>query len=146
MTKSIHAKNIVLYADDDVDDLMIVTEAFAKHTKDVELITAQDGIEALEYLNNLTSLDPLPCLIILDINMSKLNGKETLVKIRELSRFKEMPIVLFSTSSAESDKKFAASYNAGFMTKPIEMLQMEKIIHQFLDHCEEEVKKKVKLN
>lgn len=143
MTKNSPLKNIVFYADDDPDDLQLVKEAFEKYAKDVEVITAQDGEEALSILNRLTPLDPLPCLIILDVNMPRLNGKETLKMIRSKEIFKDIPIVLFTTSSLPLDSSFAQYYNAGFITKPLTMRQMDVITDQFISHCADEVRKKL---
>jgi CheY-like chemotaxis protein len=142
MTKSL-PKNIVLYADDDPDDLMLVKDAFSRYSQSIEVVTASDGIEALSYLKNLSSFDTTPCLIILDINMPRLNGKEALKDIRSMKRFEDIPVVLFTTSSQPTDKTFASTYNAGFLKKPIDISQMEIITDQFIQHCAEEVRKKI---
>lgn len=144
MTKSITPKNIVLYADDDVDDLELVQDAFAKYSRDVEVITARDGKEALRILQKLSPLDPKPCLIILDVNMPVMDGKEALVRIREMDAFGDVPVVLFTTSSMPIDKNFARQFNAGFITKPLDIKQMELITEQFIDHCTDEIKKKIR--
>jgi CheY-like chemotaxis protein len=144
MTKSISPRNIVLYADDDIDDLELVISSFDRYTNNVEVITFRDGTEIVEYLDKLTSLDPHPCLIILDINMPLLNGKDTLVKIRKMPGFESVPVVLFSTSSQPTDGVFAKKYNAGFVTKPLEHAQMRVITDQFIDHCSDEIKKNIR--
>lgn len=144
MTKSITPKNIVLYADDDPDDLQLVQEAFAEYAKDVEVITVEDGRQALTYLKSLSDADALPCLIILDVNMPNLDGKQVLSKLRGMERFKEVPVVLFTTSSLPSDKSFATAFNAGFITKPLNLKQMELITDQFIENCVEEVRKKIR--
>jgi hypothetical protein len=51
--------------------------------------------------------------------------------------------VLFTTSSSQIDKDFAIKYNAGFITKPLNMHQMEMITDQFIDHCSDEIRKKI---
>lgn len=144
MTKSITPKNVVLYADDDPDDLELVQDAFAKYTNNVEVVSFTDGISALSYLQSLSSFDPSPCLIILDVNMPVLNGKETLVKLRQMEEFESIPVVLFTTSSQPHDKNFASRYKAGFITKPLDVKQMELITDQFIDHCTEEIKTKIR--
>ena len=144
MTKSISPRNIVLYADDDIDDLELVISSFEQYSNNVEVITFRDGTEILEYLNKRTSLDPTPCLIILDINMPLLNGKEALVKIRNMPGYESVPVVLFSTSSQPSDGTFAKKYNAGFMTKPLEHAQMRIITDQFIDHCNDDIRKNIR--
>ncbi|MEJ7912424.1 MAG: response regulator [Chitinophagaceae bacterium] len=135
MTPPLPPKHIVLYADDDADDLLLVEEAFADYGWDVDLKTWSNGADVLNYLNNMPVTEPAPCLIILDINMPKMSGKETLVKIRQLSRFANVPVIFFTTSSMQRDKDFAASYEAGLLTKPIDINGMEGIINRFLTQC-----------
>lgn len=144
MTKFTAPKNIVVYADDDQDDIELVEDAFKQFANNVEVITFPDGSQALSYLRNLTDADPMPCLIILDINMPVLNGKETLVRLRQLHRFDDVPVVIFTTSSMPVDKQFAEHNKAGFITKPLGLEQMEMITREFIDHCTEETKKKIK--
>lgn len=144
MTKSISPRNIVLYADDDEDDLQLVQEAFSRYSLNVEVVTAKDGSEAISYLKNLSEFDPTPCLILLDINMPRMSGKETLIMLRQFHRFEAVPVILFTTSSLPMDKAFAARYKAGFVTKPINLRQMDVITGQFIDHCTEEIQKNIR--
>src|SRR5215210_2495178 len=120
MTQTIPPTHLVLYADDDADDIKFVEESFSETTNNIELIITYNGLDLLKYLESLNHFDPDPCLIILDVNMPKLNGKETLLKIRQMERFRNIPVVLFTTSSAEYDKMFAKKNNAGFVTKPLD--------------------------
>lgn len=136
-------KNIVLYADDDIDDLQFIKEAFCHHSDSVELVTVADGLEAVVYLKNIPVNQQTPCLIILDINMPRMDGKEALKTIREMKRFEEVPAILFTTSSQHKDKEFAQNYNAGFLTKPIDYNQLDLIAGQFIEHCTNEIKKKL---
>lgn len=144
MTRSLPPKNIVVYADDDSDDLELVQDAFAQYAKNVEVVSFKDGVTALSYLQGLTKLDPLPCLVILDINMPVLNGKEVLVRLRQLEPFESVPVVLFTTSSQPQDRSFANRYGAGFVTKPLDAKQMQIITDQFIDHCAEEIRNKIR--
>ena len=104
MTHYTTPKNIVIYADDDQDDIELVEEAFKHYASNVDVITFKDGSQALSYLRNLSDEDPVPCLIILDINMPVLNGKETLTRLRQINRYTEIPVVLFTTSSMPIDR------------------------------------------
>jgi len=144
MLKSATPKNIVFYADDDADDLELVQEAFDKYTNNVEVVTANDGVQALSYLQSLSDHTSAPCLIILDINMPVLNGKDVLRKIKEMPPLASVPVVLFTTSSSPLDKEFAKKYNAGFITKPLDVSQMEIITELFIDHCTDEIKKNIR--
>jgi CheY-like chemotaxis protein len=138
MSNQTQQKNVVFYADDDIDDLDIIKEAFLKFTDSVRLETAVDGIEALSMLERFATEGIKPCLIILDINMPRLNGRETLLKLRSLTHFRDTPVILFTTSSQNSDKQFALKHNAGFITKPINVSQLDVIINTFINHCGKE--------
>ena len=144
MTKLPSPKNIVLYADDDPDDLELVQDAFFRYAQNVDVVTAGDGMRVLSFLRNLGKEDPAPCLIILDINMPGLNGKETLRQLRTIERFESVPVVLFTTSSMPADRTYAQQFNAGFVTKPLDLAQMEVITELFIDHCTDEIKKNIR--
>lgn len=134
MPSSPRPKSTILYADDDIDDLQLVSDAFEPYKANVDIIDFPNGARLLNFLRNLDD-DSLPCLIVLDINMPILNGKESLVKLREESRFSDIPVILFTTSSQPRDIDFALSYNARMITKPIHEKQMIKIADMFLQHC-----------
>ncbi len=143
MTQSLPPKSIVLYADDDQDDLELIQEAFKDYYQNIDLITFEDGIALLNYIEQLTPLQPMPCLVILDVNMPGLDGKKTLVHLRTIEEFKEVPAVLFSTSTLPSEMAFAKQFNAGFVTKPLHTPQIALIVQKLLDHCTDEVKKRI---
>lgn len=136
--------NTILYADDDLDDLQLVQEAFSTYSPNVKLITAKDGVEALSYLFDLKEEDRLPCLIILDINMPRMSGKEVLVKLRQTPDFTDVPVVLFTTSSLPSDVDFSQKYKAGFLTKPVDIRQMDEITAKFIESCSEEARDSIR--
>ncbi len=144
MSKPFPPNNIIVYADDDPDDLQLLSDSFHQYSDRVELLTFCDGIQALTYLQNISPNEPLPCLIILDVNMPRLDGKELLKQLRQHKRFAKVPVVLFTTSSLESDKDFALKHNAGFLTKPIDMRQMEIITDQFIDHCTDDIREEIR--
>jgi CheY-like chemotaxis protein len=144
MTQTNTRKHVVLYADDDPDDLMLVKEAFDRYADNVEVVTTTDGEQALSYLASLDHFEPAPCLIILDINMPRLDGKEALKKLRTLPRYADIPVVLFTTSSYTLDREFARQHKAGFITKPLDVRQIESIADQFVQHCTDEIKKNIR--
>lgn len=141
MTQSLPPKSLVLYADDDPEDIELVSEAFHAYSQNVELLTFNDGVDLLNYVKSVNSFQASPCLFIIDINMPRLNGKETLVRLRKHEEFAEVPAVLFSTSTMPADAVFAQNYNAGFVTKPLHTDQVHQIIDQIIEHCSDEVKK-----
>jgi len=144
MTQSLPPKSLVLYADDDPEDIELVSEAFQSYAQNVELLTFSDGIELLNFIETIDPFHASPCLFILDINMPRLDGKETLRRLRRLESFSEVPAVLFSTSSLPADASFAKNFNAGFVTKPLHTNQVHMIIDEIIDHCSDEVKKNIR--
>jgi CheY-like chemotaxis protein len=75
--------------------------------------------------------------------MPLLNGQETLKAIRTMEKFKDTPVIFFTTSSFGLDKAFARKNKVGFITKPLDVHQMELITEQFLEYCTDEVKQKL---
>jgi CheY-like chemotaxis protein len=144
MTKSTPPKNIVVYADDDPDDIQLVLDSFSRYSTNVEVLTFRDGLQTLSYLQNISGIDSLPCLIILDINMPRLDGKETLIRIRQIEELVETPVVMFTTSFFPLDPTFAEEYKAGLIKKPLDVRQMELITDQFIEFCTEDIKKRIR--
>jgi CheY-like chemotaxis protein len=140
MTKSLPAKSLVLYADDDPDDLDLVKEAFRQYSRSIQLVCFTDGIQLLDYLSDAAAPGALPCLIILDINMPQMDGKRVLSKLRSMQGFEDVPVVLFSTSTLPSEQAFATSFNAGFITKPLNEDQMYQLVDKMVEHCQNDVK------
>ncbi|HUS01102.1 MAG TPA: response regulator [Chitinophagaceae bacterium] len=141
MPESSPKKHIVVYADDDLDDIDLVKEAFHKYTQNVELVVFRNGEDALIYLLSMEA--EFPCLVILDINMPLMGGLEVLSTIRNMKAFDDTPIILFTTSSQQFEKNYAKKYKAGFITKPIDYRQMQYITDTFIEHCSEDIKKKI---
>ena len=115
--------NILLVEDDEVD-IMNVQRAFRKNNINNPLFIARNGLEALEMLR--TSKIPKPHVIILDINMPKMNGLEFLQILRSDENLKRISVFVMTTSNEDSDKINAYNLNvAGYILKP---LSFEKFI------------------
>jgi CheY-like chemotaxis protein len=134
MSFSAHTHTI-LYAEDDLDDLFMIRQAFEQFDGATTLVHANNGFEALEQLNKGKENKHLPCLIILDINMPGMNGREALIRIRQSEDFREIPVVLFTTSSSELDKAFARKWGAEFITKPLVYSELEQLAKRFVTLC-----------
>jgi CheY-like chemotaxis protein len=116
--------NILLVEDDEVD-IMNVKRAFKKNNIQNPLFVAHNGEEALEMLSD-ESIVPLPKIIILDINMPKMNGIEFLKVMRQDEKLKNISVFVMTTSNEDSDKINAYNLNvAGYILKP---LSFEKFI------------------
>jgi len=135
-----HSEHLIVYADDDLDDIGMFQDYFDNLGK-IKILPASDGLDALQILDRLKSEKMKPCLIILDINMPLLNGKDTLLKIKSDEELKNVPVVLFSTSKNPADKTFAESNDVDFISKPLSYKEIELIANQFIDRCNFEINK-----
>jgi CheY-like chemotaxis protein len=129
-------ENTILWADDDVDDLLLMREILLKHRKSYNIVEVKNGKEALDYLQKAQEDARLPSLIILDINMPVLDGKETLSIIKRTSAFQSIPVVVFTTSSSELDKLFCKKLDTEMITKPPDYKSLEKIVLKLLKFCD----------
>ncbi len=114
--------NILLVDDDDVD-VMNVRRAFKKNNILNPLYTAGNGLEALALLRGEGGLEPIPKdrrLVLLDLNMPKMNGIEFLRELRADPQLSATPVVVLTTSDAERDKVEAYNLHAaGYLLKPV---------------------------
>lgn len=131
-------KHTIVYAEDDLDDLFILRQAFERHDH-IDVLHAPDGKTALVMLEEMVSVNTLPCLVILDINMPVMNGREALQAIRRHDDLQKLPVVLFSTSNSQADRIFAENHEAMLITKPVEFSNLERIVEQFISRCNFEI-------
>ena len=131
------AKRLILYAEDDADDRFVFEESFSHLKDEVAISLFNDGLELIKHLTR--DHDVNPSLIVLDINMPRLDGKDTLRILRDLPLYSKTPVVLLTTSSLPVDAFFAKLFNAAFITKPMDEREMNAIAKELLSYCEEKV-------
>lgn len=128
--------NILLVEDDEVD-IMNVKRAFKKNKIKNPLFIARNGEEALDLLrgsNGVQPLNPIPKIILLDLNMPKMGGIEFLTELRRDPVFKSISVFVMTTSNEESDKLAAYNLNvAGYILKPLSFESFVKAI-SILNH------------
>jgi CheY-like chemotaxis protein len=108
----------ILYVDDDRDDCVMLMESFAANTSNTDVVHMPDGEEAALYLDSVQK-EALPSLIILDLNMPKWDGRQTLRYIRSQPRLSGIPVVILSTSQSKLDKEVCTRLGANsYMEKP----------------------------
>lgn len=123
---------VILCVDDDADDQLMVFETIKEINPEARIATAINGLEALHFLSNAKKTEELPCLIIMDINMPLMDGKETVARIKKEPRYAGIPIVLFTTSSSQLDRTFCEQYNIPFVTKPLSPKELYTVIKGIL--------------
>ncbi|GLU52729.1 hypothetical protein Dfri01_21900 [Dyadobacter frigoris] len=110
-TKTVHL------ADDDEDDRMLFKEALQEANPEVKVVEAQNGKELIENIKNADDLDDT--VIVVDMNMPKMNGIETIKAIRDDLQLSDVPAVMLSTSNNPELKKKAMEAGAtDYFTKP----------------------------
>ena len=137
-------KHTLVYIDDDEDDLLMVQQAFSTYQQSIEVRTFNSGKDGYSYLLSLEQRGSKPCLVLLDLNMPAMSGRELLPILRAIPFFEDVPVVLFTTSSSQHDYRFALQYDAGFLTKPMTFQQMDVIADQFLSYCTPSVKEHIR--
>jgi two-component system response regulator len=123
MTTPAVLKNIeILLVEDSQSDVIITREAFKEAKLLNTLHVVNDGVQALEFLRQqgIYASAPRPDLILLDLNLPRKNGREILAEVKEDPKFRTIPIVILTTSSADEDivKAYALHANC-YVVKPI---------------------------
>ena len=129
-------KPVVLYVDDDDEDRLLLADAIDMVAPDYEMKMASDGPEALKYLDN--HRHELPCLLILDLNMPGLNGKEIIEIVRNEKGLTQLAIVAFTTSSNPQDRLECQKYGVDMITKPITFTELKETVKLLLSYCNTE--------
>lgn len=107
---------IIFYADDDAEDCELFTEALREIDPEAKAIIAGDGREALAFLENTADL---PDYIFLDINMPLVDGKQCLIEIKRNMRLKDIPVIMYSTTSDTNEIRQYYKLGAhDFLIKP----------------------------
>ena len=122
------SKKPILLVEDDEVDVMTVRRALRDLEVDNTLMVAGDGEDALEILRD--PRRPQPCIILLDLNMPRMNGLEFLRVVRRENHARGVPIVVLTTSRQDRDIVDGFELNvAGFMVKPVDYQRFVEVIH-----------------
>lgn len=135
MTNTKSSNKTILWADDDPDDLMLMQDIIKEYKHQYHIIEVPNGREALKYLQQCKQADRFPCLVILDMNMPILDGKETLAQIKKDEIYSGIPVVMFTTSNSDIDKLFCKKYNVELITKPPEYTKVQNALSKMLSYC-----------
>lgn len=126
-------KPVLLYAEDDLDDFESLEDALEQLTDKYKLVHAPNGAEVISMLEG--GMSPLPCLIILDLNMPIMDGKEVLHWLKQQEAYRDIPVMVFTTSSREEDVKLCQVHRCTFFRKPTLYRDLLHIAQTMLDMC-----------
>lgn len=121
--------NLILYADDDTDDRSWVSEACKILNCSLNINFVENGRQVIDYLKS--QVTRLPSLIVLDLNMPEMDGRQTLQYLKSNPYYKEIPVAIVSTSGNKIDKEVCKRLGASlYITKPNVYAEWQSIIRQ----------------
>jgi CheY-like chemotaxis protein len=127
-------KPFILIADDDQEDRYLLHTAFEEIGRSNDIYLVENGLQVFTYLDSSIEQTNMPSLIVLDLNMPILNGMETLSRLKAHSLYKDIPVIIFTTSVHEVEKeKCLAIGAADFIKKPARFQQTvstAKFLHE----------------
>jgi CheY-like chemotaxis protein len=127
-----------LLADDDSDDAELFKEALASVNSSIDFQHVDDGHGVLQFLSNADNRRP--DIIFLDLNMPAMSGWQCLSKLKNDIYYKDIPVIMYSTSSHQRDKEIALELGAlGFLTKPSDYKSLQKMLYN-ISHNENELR------
>ena len=126
----------ILLVEDSPGDVRLTQESFRDANKSIRLHVACDGVEAMAFLRHQGPYAdvPRPDLILLDLNLPKMDGREVLAHIKEDESLKTIPTVILTTSDSEADiaKSYQLHANC-YLTKPVQFDGFEKLVRSIND-------------
>ncbi|HEY6171127.1 MAG TPA: response regulator [Candidatus Kapabacteria bacterium] len=124
-------RKVIFLADDDIDDREFFQDALSEVSANLELVIAEDGVLLMEALKSM--VPPPPYVIFLDLNMPRKNGYECLADIRNSDSYKDIPVVIFSTTDNPDVISKTQSLGANlYLRKPTSFDLLKKMIDHVL--------------
>jgi len=115
--------------EDSEEDIELTLRGFERAKLQNRIWTVRDGVQALAFLRREAPYQdaPRPDLILLDLNLPKLDGREALARMREDPRLRELPVVVLTASDSEQERSTVRAADA-FMTKPVDFQQLAQLV------------------
>jgi len=127
----------ILLVEDDIDDVNLINRTLEKDRILNTLVRVADGIDAMRFLNREDEFADAvrPDLILLDLNMPRMNGREVLAAVKEDPLLDTIPIVVFTTSDDERDVLASYKYKANsYVTKPVDIVKFREILREIRNY------------
>lgn len=126
----------ILLVEDNEDDVLLTRHAFGRAALANRLHVARDGVQGLQFLRREPPYEdaPRPNLILLDLNMPRMDGRQMLTVLKADAELSSIPVIVLTTSDAECDIAYAYEAHANaYMTKPIDFSQFAQDIQRFIE-------------
>jgi len=119
----------ILMVEDSEEDIELTLRGLERAKLQNRIWTVRDGVQALAFLRREVPYQdaPRPDLILLDLNLPKLDGREVLARMREDPRLRELPVVVLTASDSEQERSTVRAADA-FMTKPVDFQQLANLV------------------
>ncbi len=127
----------ILLVEDDDDDVLLTKKAMENDQILNRVHRVEDGIEALEFLRHEGPFEnaPRPDLILLDLNMPRMDGREFLKEFKQDDNLRLIPVVVLTTSDSESDIASSYEFQANsYITKPVDLNQFRAVVKSIKDY------------
>jgi two-component system response regulator len=128
-------RRVILLVEDNPDDELLTVRSLRRSNIANEIVVAHNGEEAIQYLFDplpeTGQLRELPCVVVLDLKLPKVDGLEVLARVRAEDRTRRLPVVVLTSSSEERD--ITASYSSGansYVRKPVDFEQFSEAVRQ----------------
>lgn len=128
-------KKRILCVDDDHDDVFLFTETVHDLAPAMEVMHAGNGKEAIDLLRDAQANGVLPCLVVLDINMPVMDGKETLEHLQMDVLLNSVPVVVFTSSQNINDKIYFSGKGVSLVRKPDNYQYLKQAVQSFISPC-----------
>ena len=128
---------VVLLVEDNQSDVLLTREAFKRSKLSVDLRDVQDGEECMAFLRKQGEYAdaPTPDIILLDLNMPRMDGREVLAELSADEKLRQLPVVILTTSSEEqSILKMYKLRCSSYIVKPVDFFQFVRVVQSFTDY------------
>ena len=128
----------LLLAEDNLPDALLVREAIQAEQLQVDVHIVADGELAIDFIARAaTDPDaPVPQVILLDLNLPKIDGFEVLRRVRAIEKFKSIPVIIVTSSDSPEDRREASTLNANYFRKPVsyeDFIKIGGVLRRFLE-------------
>ena len=131
-----HKGRKILYVDDDPDDREMFELALSSSADAGDLVFATNGLEAINYLKATVERDSdLPCIVVLDINMPYLDGRETYHQMLEDDTLRSLDVAILTSSKNPEDQNYFERFGVEYFVKPVDFSLLKKIAHHLVEVC-----------
>jgi len=131
------SRSTIFVVDDDKEDQLILADYFDDAGIGERIRFFENGEMTINFLEENKEESALPGLIVLDLNMPVLNGTQTLLYLKRDARFKHIPVIIFSTSENEDEKRKCLAFGAvDYLVKPMNYEEGEAIVKRFASYLD----------